>query len=534
MLGQAGFLDDVLDHFRQRQIGCFLAQPLDQPDEGAHRLAGLAGQRGGGVVQAGIHLVRRGLQVFQRTGANAAGREIDHAQEGRVVVRIAEQAQVGQRVLDFLALEEAQAAIDLVRHTLGEQFVFDDPRLRVGAVEHGNLRRRHAVAHQFADFLDHEARLVEVGIGFESADRLALAGVGPQVLAQALAVVLDDGVGGGQDVAVRAVVLLQANDVRPGVLALEFAHVANLGTAETVDRLVVVAHRKNVRPAPGQQLQPGVLQHVGILELIDQDVPEALLIMRPQRFVALQQFVATEEQFGKVHHPLAIALRLVFGVDLDPLLRVAVVHLGLPGADALFLVRIDEVAQLARRVFFVVDIEVFQQALDHRQLVGRVENLEGLRQPGLPVMSAQQTVAKPVECTDPHAAHIDRHQRGEARRHLLGRLVGEGHGQDAVRPDLAGRNQPGDPRGEHPRLAAAGSGQDQSMHRRQGHGLELGRVQICQQIRHKNTKNSYKSKTCMPVARGLTNSLHLCNAGTKEHAFFHRQPDGALVYWRQQ
>jgi hypothetical protein len=50
-------------------------------------------------------------------------------------------------------------------------------------------------------------------------------------------------------------------------------------------------------------------------------------------------------------------------------------------------VRIDEVAQLARRVFFVVDIEVFQQALDHRQLVGRVENLEGLRQPGLAVMA---------------------------------------------------------------------------------------------------------------------------------------------------
>jgi hypothetical protein len=38
--------------------------------------------------------------------------------KGRVVVRIGDQAQVGQRMLDLLPLEEAQAAIDAVRHAL--------------------------------------------------------------------------------------------------------------------------------------------------------------------------------------------------------------------------------------------------------------------------------------------------------------------------------------------------------------------------------------------------------------------------------
>ncbi len=43
----------------------------------------------------------------------------------------------------------------------------------------------------------------------------------------------------------------------------------------------------------------------------------------------------------------------------------------------------------------------------------------------------------------------------QARQHFLGGLVGEGHGQDAARRDLAGLQQPGDARGQHPRLAGA-------------------------------------------------------------------------------
>ena len=156
-----------------------------------------------------------------------------------------------------------------------------------------HLGRRDALAHQFADLLDDETRLVEIGIAFEDADRLALAGIGPQVLAEALAVVLDQRVGGGQDVAVRAVVLLEADDVGTGVVALEVAHVADLGAAEGVDALVVVADREDLGAATGQQLQPGVLQLVGVLELVDQDVAEALLVVPAERLVALQQFVGS-------------------------------------------------------------------------------------------------------------------------------------------------------------------------------------------------------------------------------------------------
>ena len=74
----------------------------------------------------------------------------------------------------------------------------------------------------------------------------------------------------------RAIVLLQPDDVVDPELALEIAHVADLGAAEGVDGLVVVADREHRRVRPRQQLQPQVLQDVGVLELVHQNVAEAL------------------------------------------------------------------------------------------------------------------------------------------------------------------------------------------------------------------------------------------------------------------
>src|SRR2546426_6391742 len=47
-------------------------------------------------------------------------------------------------------------------------------------------------------------------------------------------------------------------------VALEVGHVADIRAAEGVDRLVVVSHGEDARRAPGDQLQPAVLQPVRI------------------------------------------------------------------------------------------------------------------------------------------------------------------------------------------------------------------------------------------------------------------------------
>ena len=124
-------------------------------------------------------------KLFEGAGADAPRREIHHAQEGRIVVGIGDQAQVGERMLDLLPLEKAQAAIDAVGNAGGEQRVLQHPRLRIGAVEQRDLARAMPLADERLDFLDDPARLVAVGVRLEDAHRLARAGLGPQVLAEA-------------------------------------------------------------------------------------------------------------------------------------------------------------------------------------------------------------------------------------------------------------------------------------------------------------------------------------------------------------
>jgi hypothetical protein len=110
---------------------------------------------------------------------------------------------------------------------------------------------------------------------------------------------------------------------------------------------------------------------------------------------------------------------------------------------------------------------------------------KGLRQAGVAEMRAQHAVAQAVEGADPHAARVDRQHRRQPRLHLLGGLVGEGHGQDAGRRHAPVLDQPGDPRGQHAGLAAARAGQDQGRLVRQGDGGELFGVEIGKQAGHR-------------------------------------------------
>ena len=197
--------------------------------------------------------------------------------EGGVVVGVGDQAQVGQRVLDLLALEEAQAAIHPVGHAAGEQLVLQHPRLGVRAVQQRDVGAAGTIPHQGLDLLDDPARLVAVGEGLIHADRLAGAAVGPQVLAEALGVVAD------QALAASRMLPWSGSSARGGSrfdpeIALEVAHVADLGAAEGVDRLVVVAHAEEARPPRGRRRRATTarrtLKAVGVLELIHQDVAE--------------------------------------------------------------------------------------------------------------------------------------------------------------------------------------------------------------------------------------------------------------------
>ena len=407
------------------------------------------------------------LQLLHAARANAARREVDHAHEAGVVVGVFEQAQIGQGVFDFGALKKAQAAVHAVSDAGVEERGFHHPALGVAAVEHGDFLVVHALAVQLADFVDHPLRLGVVAGGLEHPHRLARARVGAQVFAQTLAVVRNQVVGRVQDVAAAAVVLLELDLVLHTELANEVGHVAHARAAEGVNALVVIAHGKQgVGAVPvlrqrAQELEPGVLQLVGVLKLIDQDVAKAALVVLAHGGVVAQHLVAAQHQLTKVHHALALALRFVQGVELDFFARFFVARHHIGRAQTVFFAAADEVLHLLGRVTVGVDVVLLAQALDGRELVLGVQDLKGLGQTGQHVVGAQKPVAQAVEGADPHATHIDRQHGREARHHFFGGLVGEGHRQHASRPDLPGLQQPRDAGRQHPRFARASTSQNQ-------------------------------------------------------------------------
>ncbi len=304
----------------------------------------------------------------------------------------------------------------------------------------------------------------------------------------------DEGVGRVEDVAVAAVVLLELDLALHVKLAHKVGHVAHARATEGVDALVVVAHGNHAAisrtgfKAPAhivarQLLEPGVLQLVGVLELIDQDVLEPALVVLADRVVVAQQLVAAQHQLAEVHHAFALALFLVQLVDLDLLAGVAVVGLDVGGAQAFFLAVGDEVRQLLGRKTLIVHVVLLAQALDGRKLVLRIQNLKRLRQACGLVVRAQKPVAQAVEGANPHAAHVHRQHGRQARHHFLGGLVGECDSQDAAGRGVAVLQQPGDAGGEHARLARASARQDECMACGQRDGGQLLVVEVGQEGR---------------------------------------------------
>ena len=176
--------------------------------------------------------------------------------------------------------------------------------------------RERALVHQPLDLRHHEARLGVLVLQLAHVHRVALAQLRPERLVLARAVVGDDRVGRVQDRLRRAVVLLELDHRGVGEVVLEVEDVADVGAAEAVDRLVVVADHRDVAVLLGEQLQPAVLGAVGVLVLVDQHVAERAAVALAHLVEQLEQVHAAEQQVVEVHRVGGVQARLVEVVDV--------------------------------------------------------------------------------------------------------------------------------------------------------------------------------------------------------------------------
>ena len=442
--------------------------------------------------EARLHGARFERQVVDRLRADPAGREVHDAQKARVVRRVVEKAHVGEDVLHFGALEEALAAVDAEGNPGVGEGLFENARLRVHAVENGAVGVVVAARAALHDEALDVARLFGVVVEALQQNLVARRTARPEILPETIVVVGNDGVRGVQDRRGRAVVLLEADGFARAEVAHEVGHVPDVCAAEGVDRLVVVAHGEDgvharvlaARAEPREDLEPAVLQNVRVLKLVDEDVAEAPLIVRAHDFVAVEKFVAAKKKFPEVDDPFALTGLFIGAVEVH-LLGEVFGELLRPGADAVLLLPVDVALDLARVHRLGVDVVGLHDALHHRELIARVEDLEGFRQSRRFGVTAQNAVAQAVESPHPHVPQVVGEHRLETREHFARGLVREGHGEDFGRAAGALFEEPRDAGRQNAGLSRARARQDEDALFGRRHGLKLPLVEIFQNVCHR-------------------------------------------------
>ena len=259
-----------------------------------------------------------------------------------------------------------------------------------------------------------------------------------QALLLALGVVGHDGVGGVENVAGRAVVLLELHHCSAGVVLLKVENVADVGAAPRVDGLVVVAHHHEVLVLAGQKARDLILGAVRVLILVDTDVAEALLVLLENVGVVAQEVIGIDKQVVEVHGIGAgqAALKLLVHTRGNLLRRGVGAGGEVRRVEKLVFRRGDLGAHGIQGKALLVDVQVGHDGLD--KTLGIVVIVNGKRvavaQAG--AVNAQHAHAHGVKRAHPHAAHAPALQEAfQALLHLTGRLVGKGNGKDLPRHD---------------------------------------------------------------------------------------------------
>ncbi len=328
----------------------------------------------------------------------------------------------------------------------------------------------------------------------------------------------DEPVGRIEDRRVRPIVPAQHHGPGADIALAELQDVVHGGPAERVDRLVVVADHGHVPVTLGERRDQLRLRPVGVLELVDQDVAEPAGDRlpgrggRPDEAQRQRDLVAEVDAAVGRQEPLVggigagelgLASRLL-GHGRDTVIRLAVRSgrlghasrlprdpVGVRGVvgrrDVLVLAaaeqrgqRGEEPGRVAERAVRV-ELELEQVLAQEDHDLGPGQHPHVGRQPELEGVLADQPVAERVERRDRRVRVAVRDELVDADRHLLGRLVGERQGEDLRRPCPPRGDQPGDPPGDHLRLAGPRTGHDEERSGAVGDRPELVRVEAAEE-----------------------------------------------------
>ena len=333
----------------------------------------------------------------------------------------------------------------------------------------------HAVAEIVHDLRGHIARLVVLVRGAVERERVTSFGLRPERFALSAGVVGDDVVGRVQNAAGAAVVLLEADGARVLVLLFKIEDVLDRRAAELVDALVIIADDADVAPAIGKQGRELILEIVRVLILIDKYIFKFGTPVLAHVRMLIEQAHGIVDQVVKVHRPggkqaLPVGLVYLADADIARVVRGLCARQILLRRDAGILGTADLREHGAIWERLLVEIHLFENALDDRLTVRRVIDREAVGIAELLCVLAQDAHARGVEGRGPDIRRGLRTEHAlDAVLELVCRFVRERDGDDAPRLDRLDRRCP---------LRAP------ALVRRQVRALEQRKVRLRRRVRH--------------------------------------------------
>ena len=215
--------------------------------EGLHRAPGCGGeiitvhQRGRRKRQRQVKAASGGVHRRHRLVAQAAFRHVDDAFKRQRIGRRMHQPQIGQRITHFGALIETEPADDAIGQADGNEAVFEQARLELGAHQYGHVVQGNTFTRQPFGLVTHQSGFLRPIPNAGHFHALTAGVGGEQRLAQPAAVVRDQRVGSSEDVGRGAVILFQPDHLGAGKIRFEPQDIGDFGAAPAVDRLIIIA-----------------------------------------------------------------------------------------------------------------------------------------------------------------------------------------------------------------------------------------------------------------------------------------------------
>lgn len=179
--------------------------------------------------------------------ADASFWDINNTFDADIIHAIFNGTQIGKQILDFPALIEVDSTHNAVRNVMENQFFLENTGLRICAVENGKVFvGGKSGRDNICNGIRNTAGFFIFIFKLRVIDCISLWLLCPECLVLSDGIIFNHSVCGVQNILGGTVIFFQFNDFCLRILAFKIQDIINIGTAEFIDRLVIIADNAEI------------------------------------------------------------------------------------------------------------------------------------------------------------------------------------------------------------------------------------------------------------------------------------------------